>query len=258
VSNAFTWLVDPTNWQDQLGTPGILSQLGNHIEYSAIALGIAAVIALPAGLVVGHTGRARAVVSVANSLRALPTTGLLILFYVLLSPHIEGRGQAPYLIPTEIVLVLLAIPPILANTYAGVGSVDPAVRDASRGMGMIAPQVLLRVELPNALPLIFSGLRSATLQVISTATVAAYVGLGGLGRYLFDGLANHDFAQVTGGAILVALLALLADFLLATAQRYSVSRGVSGRFRTRPTTPGPDGIPDSRIGTLVEAATTTS
>lgn len=232
MSNPITWLIDPSNWSDQLGTPGIPAQIANHLEYSLIALAIATVIAVPLGLVIGHTGRAQFVVSVANGFRALPTLGLLIFLYVVIAPHIGGRGDAPYLLPTEAVLILLAIPPILGNTFAGVRNVGPAVRDASMGMGMIGRQVLFRVELPNALPLIFSGLRSATLQVIATATVAAYVGLGGIGRYLYDGLANHDFAQMTGGAILVAVLALTLDFMLATAQRYAVSRGVSGRFRT--------------------------
>ncbi len=244
MSNVITWLNDPANWKDQLGTPGIVSQVVSHLEYSAIAVGIAAAIALPAGLLIGHTGRGGSFVAVVNGLRSLPTLGLLVLFYVLLSPHISGRGDAVYLIPTEAVLVLLAIPPILANTYAGVQNVDPDARDAARGMGMTGRQVLVRVELGNALPLIFSGVRSATLQVIATATVAAYVGLGGLGRFVYDGLAQHDFPQMTGGAVLVAALALLADFVLAGLQRIVVSPGVSGRFRTR------RAAPDSRVAAL--------
>jgi osmoprotectant transport system permease protein len=126
------------------------------------------------------------------------------------------------------VLVLLALPPILANTYAGVGSVDPAVRDAARGVGMTASQVLLRVELPCALPLISAGLRSATLQVVATATIAAYIGLGGLGRYLIDGIALGDYPQTAGGAVLVAVLAVVLDGILALVQRRAVSPGISG------------------------------
>ena len=230
MSNAITWLNDPANWHDRVGTAGIPTQIVNHLEYAGLALGIAAVIGLPIGLAIGHADRARWVVSIVNGVRALPTTGLLILFYVALSPHFQGRSQAVFLIPTEIVLVLLAVPPILANTFAGVDGVSPAVRDAAQGMGMIGRQVLVRVEIPNALPLIFSGLRSAALQVIATATVAAYVVLGGLGRFLYDGLASHDFGQVVGGAILVAVLALLVDGVFAIVQRFVVSRGVSGRF----------------------------
>jgi osmoprotectant transport system permease protein len=246
MSNAFTWLTDSANWRDQLGTPGIPSQLLSHLEYTGIAVGIAGAVALPLGLLIGHSGRGGSVVALVNGLRSLPTVGLLILFYVMLSPHIHGRGDAVYLIPTQGVLILLALPPILANTYAGVQNVDPAVRDAARGMGMTGNQVLWRVELANALPLIFSGLRSAVLQVIATATVAAYVGLGGLGRFVYDGLAQHDFAQMTGGSVLVALLALAADFVLATAQRYTVSRGVSGRFDNK-------NLADARTAALVEA-----
>jgi osmoprotectant transport system permease protein len=231
--NVLVWLNDPQNWSGTRFTPGILEQVGAHLEYAAIALLIAGVIGIPLGLVLGHTGRGGFLVSVANGLRALPTVGLLILLYVIVSPLITGRGDAVYLVPTEIVLVLLALPAMLANTYAGVRNVSPEVRDAARGMGMTGPQVLFRVELPNALPLMFSGIRSAALQVIATATIAAYVGLGGLGRYVYDGLASHDYGQMAGGAVLVAVLALLVDGLLAVVQRLTVSRGVSGRFSRR-------------------------
>lgn len=230
MNDVLVWLNDPLNWSGTRFTPGITAQIAAHLGYTAIALVIAGVIGLPLGLALGHTGRAGWLVSVANSLRSLPTVGLLILLYVMVSPLITGRGDAVYLVPTEIVLVLLALPAILANTYAGIRNVDPAVRDAARGMGMTGRQVLFRVELPNALPLVFSGVRSAALQVIATATIAAYVGLGGLGRYVYDGLAQHDFGQMAGGAVLVAALALLVDLVLAVVQRFTVSRGVSGRF----------------------------
>jgi osmoprotectant transport system permease protein len=190
--------------------------------------------------VIGHRGRGGWLVSAANGLRALPTTGLLILLYVLVAPHITGRGVTVYLIPTEIVLVLLAIPPLLANTYAGIQNVEPSVRDAARGMGMTGSQVLWRVELPNALPLMFSGLRGAALQVIATATVAAYVGLDGLGRYVYDGLGQRDFPQMVSGGLLVAVLALVVDIVLATVQRFVVSAGVTGRRTRRKRTPAPD------------------
>lgn len=250
IHDTLTWLNDPANWR---GPDGILSQLLKHIEYSLLALVIALAIALPLGLVIGHTGRLTFLVSAANALRALPTIGLLILLYVIISPHIHGKGDTVYLIPTEIVLVLLAIPPVLSNTYAGVQNVEPAVRDAAAGMGMTGSQVLVRVEFPNALPLIISGLRSATLQVIATATIAAYLGLGGLGRFVFDGLSQQDVPQRTAGAVLVALLALAADLLLALVQRYAVSRGVSGRFARR------SALEQGPLGatiTQVEAATT--
>ena len=233
MRDMLVWLNDPQNWTGTRFTPGIGEQVAAHLAYTAIALLIAGLIAFPLGLVLGHTGRAGWLVSVANGLRSLPTVGLLILLYVMVSPLISGRGDAVYLVPTEIALVLLALPAILANTYAGVRNVSPAVRDAARGMGMTGPQVLFRVELPNALPLVFSGVRSAALQVIATATIAAYVGLDGLGRYVYDGLASRQFGQMAGGAVLVAGLALLVDLVLSLVQRATVSRGVSGRFSSR-------------------------
>lgn len=228
IQDIITFLTTSANWQ---GPDGIPTRLAEHIEYSVIALVIAALIALPIGLVIGHTGKGTAVVAgIANSFRALPTIGLLIFFVVLISPEIQGKGDAAYLIPSEIVLVLLAIPSILSNTYAGVQNVDPAARDAAAGMGMTGRQVLFKVELPCALPLIMSGIRSATLQVVATTTIAAYVSLGGLGRYVFDGQAQQDYAQMAAGAALVAVLAVLADFVLAGVQRGIVSRGISGRY----------------------------
>ncbi|GAB3357755.1 ABC transporter permease [Modestobacter lapidis] len=233
MNEVLVWLNDPQNWTGTRSTPGIGDQVAAHLAYTAVALLIAGGIAFPLGLVLGHTGRASWLVSVANGLRSLPTVGLLILLYVMVSPLVSGRGDAVYLVPTEIALVVLALPAILANTYAGVRNVSPAVRDAAFGMGMTGRQVLFRVELPNALPLVFSGVRSAALQVIATATIAAYVGLDGLGRYVYDGLASRQFGEMAGGAVLVAVLALLVDLLLALVQRVTVSRGVSGRFSRR-------------------------
>ncbi len=244
TGDVFDWLSDPAHWQSTNFDTGIWDQLLAHIEYSLIALAIALAIALPAGLAIGHTAKATWAVSVMNAVRALPSVGLLVLLVVIIAPHFYGRTNNGYLIPTEIVLVLLAVPPILSNTYAGVQNVSPAVRDAAFGMGMTGPQVLFRVELPNALPLIFSGFRSATLQVIATATIAAYVTLGGLGRFIYDGLAQQDYPQMISGGLLVAALALVSDLLLALAQRYTVSPGITGR-RSR-------GGPDPRTAALTE------
>lgn len=231
VADISHWLSDPSHWS---GPDGVPVRLREHLQYSLVALLIAAVIAIPLGLLIGHTRRGTfAVVAIANSFRALPTVGLLTFFYILLAPHIHGTGNASYYIPSEIVLVLLAIPSMLSNTYAGIDNVDPGVKDAAQGMGMRGSQVLFKVELPNALPLIFSGVRSSFLQVIATATITAYVGLGGLGRFLLDGLNSQDYPQMASGAVLVAALALLVDLLLAIVQRYVVSRGVTGRYATR-------------------------
>ena len=248
LGNVLTWLNDPGHWHNTRFDTGILSQLAAHVRFSAVALIIALAIALPIGLVIGHTGKATFIVQAANAIRALPTVGVLVLLVVIIAPNFHGRTDTGFLIPTEIVLILLAIPPILSNTYAGVDNVDPAVRDAAYGMGMTGRQVLLKVELPNSLPLIFSGFRSATLQVIATATIASYVTLGGLGRFIYDGLAQQDYPQMISGGVLVAALALIADVLLATIQRYVVSRGITGRFSTKhaPT-------PDARLARVIEA-----
>ncbi|HEV7205554.1 MAG TPA: ABC transporter permease [Jatrophihabitans sp.] len=237
MSGVITWLNDPAHWRDRPADSfvGIPSQIVNHLEYSLIALGIALVIALPTGLAIGHSGRATWVVAAANALRSIPGVGLLVLLAVIIAPHFYGRTDLGYLIPTEIVLVLIAIPSILANTYAGVDNVDPAVRDAARGMGMSGGEVLRQVEFPNSLPLIFSGFRSATLQVIATATIASYFPLGGLGRFIYDGYHQQDYDQMVSGGILVALLAVLVDLVLSLVQRLCVSRGVSGRFSKTPT-----------------------
>jgi osmoprotectant transport system permease protein len=232
IGDVIKWLNDPAHWRDRpfVSFVGIPSQIENHLKYSGIALAIALAIALPLGLAIGHSGRGSWVVGVVNAVRSIPAVGLIVLLAVLISPHFYGRTDLGYLIPTEIVLTLIAIPAILANTYAGVDNVDPEVRDAAKGMGMTGSEVLWKVELPNSLPLIFSGFRSATLQVIATATIAAYFPLGGLGRYIYDGYAQHDFPQMISGGVLVAVLAVLVDLALSVVQRFVVSRGVSGRF----------------------------
>ena len=219
----FGWLFDPANWT---GSGGVPARLVEHLGYVALAMIIALVVALPIGAWVGHTGRGGfLVVGSANALRALPTLGVLILLVTPFGLSIIGP---------LIALVVLAVPPLLAGTYAGVRNVDPAVVDAARGMGMRGGEVLWRVELPNALPLIIGGVRSAVLQVISTATIAAYVGLGGLGRYIFDGLAQRDFPQMIGGSLLVALLAIVVDLLLVALQKVIVSPGLQAVPRSGP------------------------
>jgi osmoprotectant transport system permease protein len=213
--NYFGWLFDAANWT---GQGGVFQRLLEHLGYTALTMAIAMVLAIPLGAWIGHTGRGGfLVVGLANGLRALPTLGLLVLLVGAI-----GIG----LIGPLIALVILAVPPILAGTYAGVRNVDSAVVDAARGMGMRGRDVLFRVELPNALPLVVGGIRSSTLQVISTATIAAYVALGGLGRFIVDGLAIRDFPEMIAGSILVAALAIAADLLLAALQKTLVSPGL--------------------------------
>jgi osmoprotectant transport system permease protein len=225
VNGVIDWLTDPLNWSGPDGIPG---QTLTHLWYSAISLFFACLIAIPLGLAIGHTGRGRFfVVNLAGAARAIPSLGLLYLMVLWLFPKLAG--DSAFLVPSLIVLVVLAIPPIMAGAYAGVEGVDPAARDAAKGMGMTGTQVLGKVEVPNALPLIFSGFRSATLQVIATATLAAVAGTGGLGRFLIDGQKIRDYPQMASGALLVAVLALVVDLLLAIVQRYVVSPGLTGR-----------------------------
>ena len=246
INDLWTYISLGENWS---GKQGLWANISEHLSYSFIAIGIALVVAVPLGLWIGHTGRGSTlVVGTVNASRALPTFGLMVLLYIWIAPHFTGKTDLPYIIPVEIVLLLLAIPPLLSNTYAGVQSVDPAMRDAAKGMGMTDWQVLTRVELPNAFPLMMSGLRAATLQVIATATIGAYIGLGGLGAPIYDATQrgpfqdNPDSHTATGellsGALLVALLALLLDLILATIQRYSTSRGITARYR-KSHLPGP-------------------
>lgn len=229
IGQVLAWLADGAHWQ---GADGIPTHLREHLGYSLLAVALAVAVGLPLGLLIGHTGRGTFLVAgLANSLRALPTLGLLILFVILLAPHVSS--DLVYLGPSEAVLALLAVPPVLSNAYAGVQNVPAAARDAATGMGMTGRQVLWQVEVPCAAPLILSGIRSATLQCIATATVAAYVSLGGFGRYVVDGLAQQDYPQMASGALLVAGLALLADGALALLQRAVVSPGVSARAARR-------------------------
>ncbi|MEK4242070.1 ABC transporter permease [Janibacter sp. FSL W8-0316] len=236
IGSILEWLTSADAWS---GADGILARLLEHVGYTLLVLVIAAAIAIPVGLWIGHSGRGRWLVTAANALRAVPTLGLLFALTLVLLPRLPG--DAAFLVPSVIVLVLLAIPAILSGTYAGVEAVDPAARDAARGIGMTGSQVLWKVELPIALPLLLSGLRAAVLQVVATATVAAYVGLGGLGRFLIDGLATQDYAMTAGGAILVALLALALDAPFALLARIIVSPGLTGR--TRSLRPPSDPVP---------------
>lgn len=224
IDSLVAWLADSANWSGELG---ITNRIDEHLRYTAVTLLIGLLISVPIGLYVGHTGRARWLVTWTNAIRAVPSLGLLFAVSMFVGPLIQS--DLAFVIPSIVVLVLLAIPPLLSGIYAGIESVDQSVRDAARGMGMTEWQVLWRAEVPGALPLVISGLRSATLQVIATATIAASVSLGGLGRFLLDGLAARDAAMMVGGAVLVAALALLADGFLALVQRYAVSPGISGR-----------------------------
>ncbi|MER6572436.1 ABC transporter permease [Streptomyces sp. NPDC001093] len=212
---AHAFFSDSAHWH---GYDGIPTRLAEHAKYSVEALLFATLIGLPVGLVTGHYGRGgNALALIATAGRALPSFGLLVLMFIWI-----GFGLLPVMIP----LVVLAVPPILVTTYEAVRSVDPSPVDAARGMGMPEARVLFQVELPVALPLILSGLRTAAIQIVSTATIAAYVSLGGLGRYIIDGLYQRDYEKVVGGATLVAGLALTTLVVFWAASRITVSPGV--------------------------------
>ncbi|MCV7103469.1 ABC transporter permease [Mycobacterium palustre] len=233
VHQALTYLLTAHNWT---GPVGLAARTLEHLEYTAVAVAASALIAVPVGLVIGHTGRGTLlVVGAVNGLRALPTLGVLLLGVLLF-----GLGIGPPLVA----LMLLGVPALLAGTYAGIANVDPTVVDAARAVGMTEAQVLLRVEIPNALPLILGGLRNATLQVVATATVAAYASLGGLGRYLIDGIKERQFQLALVGALMVAALALILDGLLAGAVWASAPgtgrfRGVGRRYDVTPAAVAP-------------------
>lgn len=218
------FLFDPANW-DLASSRSLPSLMLDHLYYTFLTLLIGALTAIPVGLYIGHTGKFSFIaINAGNAGRSLPTLGLIILLVTVIGFS---------LVPVIIALVVLAIPPILTSTYAGLRAINPASIDAAKGMGMRPLQILFQVEVPMALPLILSGLRSSTLQVVSTATVASYVGLSGLGRLLVDGIALNQYDRVIAGAVLVAILAIVLDLSAAGLQRLVTSPGVSGRALTR-------------------------
>ncbi len=216
-SYAWDWITTASNWHGSGSIPQqVLAQLG----YSFLPLLIAAVIAVPVGVAIGHRGGSRlpaVVINVGNAWRAIPTLGLLVLLTVYL-----GFSPITWLLP----LVVLGIPPILINSYEGVAGVDPGVRDAAVGVGMTTWQQIVRVEVPIALPLILVGLRTSAIFVVATATIAAYIGLGGLGRFIIDGLASSQYGPVAGGALLVVLLAVVVLIVFAGLSRLVVPAGL--------------------------------
>lgn len=216
--DALAWIFSP----DRLtGTNALFVRLGEHLFYTFIAVVIAAIIAVPIGYLIGHTGRGREIaIGLSGAARAIPSFGLIILLVLLI-----GVLQAP--LAAIIAFVLLGIPSILAGAYAGLESVDRRTIDAARAVGMTEWQILVKVEIPLGLPLLIAGFRAATLQIVATVTLAAYVGLGGLGVYIIKGLALREFDQMLGSALLIAALALVLDALYAILQRVVVPRGVA-------------------------------
>lgn len=216
-AETWAWLMDPARWSGPNGIPVAIAQ---HLGYTFLSVLIAAAVAIPVGWAIGHTGRGREIaVAVSGAARAIPSFGLLVLL-VLVMGVLQTQAAA------VITFVLLGIPSILAGAYAGFEAIDRRVIDAGRAMGMTEWQILWRIEVPLGLPLLVSGLRAATLQIVATVTIAAYVGLGGLGLFIIQGINLNRFDQVLAGAILVAALALVLDALFALTERLAVPRGV--------------------------------
>ncbi|WP_031081311.1 ABC transporter permease [Streptomyces sp. NRRL WC-3549] len=215
LADTWSWLTTSAHWY---GPDGVWARLGQHLFLTAVCLLISCVLALPVALVLGHLGKGGALaVNISNIGRAVPTFAVLVL--LLLTP-IGSSGQWP----TVIALVLFSIPPLLTNAYVGMRGVDPDVVRAARGMGMTGGQMLRRVELPLALPLVLTGVRVAAVQLVATATLAALVGGGGLGRIITAGFNLASTPQVVAGAVLVAVFALLVEGLFEAGRRLAPDR----------------------------------
>jgi osmoprotectant transport system permease protein len=230
IGEIVAWFMDPAHWT---GPDGIPTRVAQHVTISILSVAAAIVIALPLGLYIGHTGRlAFLSVNLANIGRAVPSFAVLVMLFPISIAFSGALGRAGIdlaFLATFGAMLLLAIPPIVTNTHAGMRDVDRDLIEAGGGMGMRGHQILRRVEIPLALPVIIAGIRLAAVQVVATATLGAVIGGGGLGRYLIDGQARHDYPRLYAGAILVALLAIGVELSLELAQRRVVSRGLTGR-----------------------------
>jgi osmoprotectant transport system permease protein len=208
------WFTAPEQWS---GSTAIPKRMFEHIVYSVPPVVAALIPGILLGLYVGHRRRYEFLITTASLSRALPSFAILALTF-----PIALRFQLGFdFWPTFAALFLLAIPPIVTNTYVGVREVDRDAVEAARGMGMTESEVLRQIELPLAAPVIVAGIRTAAVQVVATATLAALVAGGGLGRYIVDGLATSNEVRVVGGAILVALLAIVTELLFAVVERWA-------------------------------------
>ena len=222
--DAFAWIFSPARLTGAVPLPTAIVQ---QLAFTFGSVLIAAVIAIPIGWSIGHTGRGReTAVFISGAARALPALGVVALLLELIPVSYKTFAAV-------VAFVLLAIPSILAGAYAGFEAIDRTVIDAGRAMGMSSWQIVWTIEVPLGLPLLIGGLRIATLQVVATVTIAAYVGLGGLGYYIIQGIALRDFPEILGASIVVIALALVLDAVFALLQRVAVPRGVSARHETR-------------------------
>jgi osmoprotectant transport system permease protein len=224
IGQVVRWFLDPTHWQ---GDGGIPHRTFEHLVMSGISVLVAALIALPIGIAIGHFGKGgNLAINISNIGRAIPSFALLVLaaqlFGIATASQVVGFGA----VPAFVALVALAIPPMVTNSYVGMQEVDPDVREAARGMGMRERGVLLRVELPIATPFIMAGVRTSAVNVVATATLAAVVAWGGLGRFIVDGLGLQDYPMLFAGAAMVAVLSLVVEFSLAGVQRLATPAGL--------------------------------
>jgi osmoprotectant transport system permease protein len=218
LGRVVAWFTTAAHWQ---GDGGAVHRLSEHVVMSSGAVLVAAAVALPLGVWLGHTGRGGALaINLSNVGRAIPSFAILVI-----AAQLVGIGWKP----AFAALVALGVPPMVTNAYVGLRDVDPDVKDAARGMGMTGAQSLWRVELPVALGPLMAGVRTAAVQVVATATLAALVAWGGLGRFIVDGIAQRDFVQVFAGALLVATLSIATELGLAGVQRLIVPEGLRMR-----------------------------
>jgi len=227
---AFAWIFSPDRMTGYLPLWEAILQ---HLGFTFGSVALAAAIAVPAGWAIGHTGKGREIaVFLSGAARSLPSLGLVVLLYLVIGVNFKEQAAV-------VAFVLLAIPSILAGAYAGIEAINRSTIDAGRAVGMTPLQVLWKIEVPLGLPLLIGGIRSAVLQVVATVTIAAYVGLGGLGFALIQGIQTRDAPQILGASVVVVVLALALDGLFALFQRIVVPRGVavqnssSARRRTR-------------------------
>lgn len=225
LGEVWTWVSDPLNWSGSFGIP---ARLFEHAQMSFIATALGGAVGLPVGLYIGHTRRFEfAAQSLANLGRALPSFAILAFLFAF-DRYLPGIG----FYPTLVALTFLAIPPILTNTYVGVKGTDADTVEAARGMGLTERGVLLGIELRLGAPLIVAGFRTAAVQVVATATLAALGGWGGLGRFIIDGRATGDNAQLVGGAVLVAAMAIATELLFSVVERVVSPKGVARPSRS--------------------------
>ena len=229
MEQLLAFLTDASSWQAQTGIP---DRMLEHVIVAGLAVVVASALALPLGFYIGHTGRLQLLgINLANIGRAVPSYAMMVMLLPVMLGLAPVLGYDPRLglrvLPIFLAMVLLAIPPILVATYAGLRDIDADITESARAMGLTERQILRRMELPLASPVIVGGFRIAVLQVIATATIGAYLAGGGLGRFIIDGIARQDDGMLYTGVLLVAVLAIGTDLLLSWLQRRLTPRGVS-------------------------------